>query len=440
MPGEESKSSADSDLAKELASLKIERKPGKGFQPGAKAPPQTRSAGGGPRERSRLPSVLITIVVLVALLGGGFLLFRSNETKIFAEEVDLTQVTLMSPAGQEVRLVSTGYVYARRRAQVAPKITGRLARLLVDEGDSVKEGQLIAELESADAQAQLAQARAEIAAEKARYQKAQADEKDALIRHDREEKLLASGAGTRASFDDVDMKLKMMTAQLDAQQASVHAAEAKEKAAQVMIENTKVRAPFDGTVIRKLSEVGEVIPIGVLSGNAAPAGVFLIASLNDLEVQADVSESQFDKVRVGTPAEILLDAYPDRRFRGQVSDIRQTVDRAKASVTVKVRFTDNSKGVLPDMAAKVSFLDKPIDPATLGAKPKLAVASDAVVSRDGKTFLFTTQDGLARETPIQIGERRGDMVELTSGPPSGTKVVRHPSERVRDGATIKEKK
>jgi HlyD family secretion protein len=409
----------DQRLADELASLRIDRDR-------KKAPAQS------PKRRG-VPTWLVTLLIVGFIGAGGWFVFRERG-RVFPDEVELGTVTLVSPQPEDVSLVASGYVYARRRATVAPKINGRLARLLVDETDHVKASQIVAELESAEAQAQLAQVRADIAAGRARVERARSDLAEAQMHFDRQQTLFQRGADTQAAFDDAKSRLAVAKSALSATEAETHSVEARLQAAQVQVENTKVRAPFDGTVIRKLTEVGEVVT------PTSQTGIFTIASLDDLEVQADVSEAHFAQVRVGTPTEILLDAFPDRRFRGRVSEIRPSVDRSKASVTVKVRFADAVTGVLPDMAAKVSFLTKALDEQALKAAPKLAAPADAIVTRDGKSVLFTIEDERARQFAVRTGQRMGAMVELMTGPPPSTHVIRNPSGELRDGSSVKEKK
>jgi RND family efflux transporter MFP subunit len=413
-------------LADELASLRIardERKP---------SPGQPRTG-----QRSGVAGWSVALLLVGGLAVGGFFVFREGNNRMFPDEVELGSVSLMSPAQADVTLVATGYVYARKKATVAPKTFGRLARLTVDEGDTVKDNQLIAELESADAQAQLAQVRADIASAKAKIERARADVEDAQVKFDREDALLKRGAGTQSAYDDAKTRLGSVKAQLVAAEADVRSVEARQQAVSVQLENTKVRAPFAGTVTRKLAEVGEILaPMSAQS----QVGIVTLADLHDLEVQADVSESQFSKVRVGTPAEILLDAFPDHRFRGEVTDIRPTVDRAKASVTVKVKFADDPKGVFPDMAAKVSFLSKKLDDEALKAAPKLVVPADAVLDRGGGKVLFTVEDEHIKSVPVTLGPASGGVFELKNGPPPGTRVVRRPDEKLHEGSAVKEKK
>jgi RND family efflux transporter MFP subunit len=411
-------------LADELASLRIERG-------------RSKASGGAPEPRKRSLLIYLVLLLMAALGVVSYFLFREGKGRLFADEVEVGQVSLMSPSQQDVTLVATGYVYARKKATVAPKTVGRLVRLLVDETDQVKEGQVIAELESADANAQLAQLRAEIAAGRARAERARADVAEASARFERADALLKRGAGVQADYDDAKLRVSTTRSQVSAVEAELHATEARQQVVQVQLENTRVRAPFAGTVIRKLAEIGEVV-----SPSSATGGIVLIESLDKLEVQTDVSESQFAKVKVGTPAEILLDAFPDRRFSGKVGEIRQTVDRAKAAVTVKVRFDDDEDvgGVLPDMAAKVNFRSHALDKQERKAAPKLVAPVDAIARRDGQPVLFTVEDSHARMQTVALGATYGDQVELTSGPSAGTRIIRRPSGDIRDGFPVKEKK
>jgi HlyD family secretion protein len=420
-------------LANELASLRLDRAPA---QTPTRANGTSRSSSNTDEGRRRGVPAWLVVPLLLALFGvGGFYVYREGSGRFFAEEVELGAVTLMSPAQSDVTLVATGYVYARKKANVAPKAAGRVAKFYVDEGSVVKENALIVELEAADAQAQLAQVRADIAAARAKVERARADLTMTQTQLKRETTLFDKQAGTQAGLDDTKSRYDAARTMLASAEADVRSVEARQSAVAVSLENTKVRAPFSGTVLRKLVEVGEVIPPFTLTG------IVTLASLDDLEVQADVAEAQFHKVKVATPAEIILDAYPDKRFRGQVSDVRPMVDRSKASVTVKVRFSDPAPGVLPDMAAKVSFLTKALDEQALKAAPKLIAPADAVVERDGRRVVFTIADDHAHAIPVTVKGSFGEgALELSDGPVTGTRVVRRPDDKVRDGVVIKEKK
>ncbi len=405
------------DLSRDLASLRIQRE--------QKAPP----SGGG-------RGWIWILVACLLVAGGGAALYRKQKDRLFAPEVQLGQVSLLSPSQADVTLVATGYVVSRRKATLAARTQGRLARLFVDEGDKVKQGQLIAEIDRAD-----------VSSARAIVEEARSQLVDAQIKAKRETDLLARGAGTQAATDDANARLQTAKASLSSAEANVDAIQSHIRSAQVSLDYTQVRAPFDATVLRKLTEVGEM-----MSPNGT--GIVSIASLADLQVEADVSETQLSKVMLsappkpnttpladraaGAPAEIVLDAFPDRRFRGVVADVRPTVDRAKATVTVKVRFVDPTEGVLPDMSAKVSFLSKPIDEAALGQAPKRVIPSDALVERDGRRVVLTVEKETVKAVPVVVkGPAASGLLEISDGPSPGVQVVRAPAAELRDGSRVK---
>jgi RND family efflux transporter MFP subunit len=414
----------EDQVAARLATLRIERD-----ESGLPRPKPQRTA-------ARRPSagLIVGPILFVALGVGGFWAFQRGRGEIFPDEVEVGVIGLVSPIQNDVIMVASGYVQTRTKAIIAPKVIGRLARLHVTEGERVHKGMLVAEMETADPQAQLAQVSAEVLAAEARVERAKAALSEASAKLEREEQLSARGAGTPSSLQEARFGVTAINAQIAADDAEVRAVAAKRQVIGAQLEGAKLRAPFDGTIIRKLADVGEMLtPNG--------AGVLLLASLDDLEVLADVSESHYGKVKVGTPAEILLDAFPQTRFRGRVTDIRQQVDRAKATVTVKVRFVDRSPNVLPDMAAKVSFLAHALGDSELAAAPKLVSPADAVVDRGGHKVVFTLEGDRAREQIVSlVSDSASDgLLEIVRGPAAGTHVVRFPSPRLRDGTLVKEK-
>jgi len=200
----------------------------------------------------------------------------------------------------------------------------------------------------------------------------------------------------------------------------------------VGVEQTLIRAPFEGVVLTKNANVGDVItPFSSALGSQA--AVVTMADMSTLEVEADVSEANISKVRVGQPAEIQLDALPESRFRGEVHRLVPTVDRSKATVTVKIRFVETDQRILPEMSAKVAFLSKTV--AQSENVPHVAVPATAVVDRDGRKVVYIVKGGKAVETPVQPGAAVGDLVQV-NGVRAGDKVVLKPPERVRDGVEV----
>ena len=228
----------------------------------------------------------------------------------------------------------------------------------VEEGDRVSKGQILARLENDDIRATLARVRAEL-------EVAQADFKDASRNLDRQSTLFAADLTSQAELDAAQARFERVRAMIAAAEAAVTEAE-------VSLENTRIRAPFDGTVLTKNADLGEVVAPFASSINSRGA-VVTMADMSSLQVEADVSESNIMRVSAGQRCEIGLDAYPDRRYPGVVHKIVPTADRAKATVMVKVRFLEQDERVLPEMSAKVTFLSAESDEAVAGAPPRLMI-------------------------------------------------------------------
>lgn len=254
----------------------------------------------------------------------------------------------------EKTLSATGYVVAQRRAAVSSKATGRLKSLAVVEGDTVVEGQILATLENDDLRALLLQQEAALTASHAQVESALAELEDARLNRNRVARLVGGNAVSQAEADQAEARLRRAAAAVDLARANVRTAEAQVAKAKVDLEYTFIRAPFAGTVLTKDADVGEIVaPFG--SSTNARAAVVTIADMGSLEVEADISEANIAKVRVGQSAEITLDSYPGKVYRGTVDKIVPTVDRAKATVLVKIRFQDRDERVLPEMSAKISL-------------------------------------------------------------------------------------
>ncbi|MBI4429781.1 MAG: efflux RND transporter periplasmic adaptor subunit, partial [Ignavibacteriales bacterium] len=218
--------------------------------------------------------------------------------------------------------------------------------------------------------------------------------------------------------------------------AGIEVAKAAVASAEVALEYTLVRAPFDGTVLTKNADVGEIVsPLGASS--TSRAAVVTIADMSSLEVEADVSESNIERIKPNQPCEITLDAYPEQRYEGFVTKIVPTADRAKATVLVKVGFKSYDSRVLPEMSAKVLFLTKASDAATQSVKPFLTVPSAAVVSRDGQKVVFVVRENLATGIAVTTGRQVGSLVEITSGLNAGEKVIDKVTNEISSGVKVK---
>ena len=379
----------------------------------------------------------------IGVLAAALLLFAAWKLlapRLFVPEVETTAVALVSPAQAQQLLVATGYVVPQRQANISPRIGGRVSKLFVEDGTVVKKGQLIAVLEDQDYRAQVLQAEAEVRSAEARENRAEVDLRDAQRAFDREKVVQEKGVSTPAAFDQVTARLEGAKAGLSAARSETAAARARVEVAKVNLENCYVRAPFDGRITQKLTDIGEIVFGAMSAGTGGRGGIASLADFSTLQVEADVSESQVAKLKIGTPAEIVLDAFPDRRYRGKVAEVRPRVDRAKATVTVKVGFVDDPTDVLPDMGAKVTFLAKELDESAAKAQPISAVQADAVVERgENKVVWVVDAQEQLRSVPVVTGAPMGGLVALRDGPPPGTKVVRRPDGDLRAGMKVKER-
>ena len=349
-------------------------------------------------------------------------------------EVTTTAVVTSFPSQQFVVLNATGYVVAQRKAAIASKATGRLEWLGVAEGSKVKAGEVIARLDNRDVVAQAQSAQAAVRAARASLESARAEERDAAAQLKRNQDLVAQGFVSQASLDSIKMRADRAAAGVQNAQAAIAVAEANARNAQVAVDYTLIRAPFDGVIVSKAANVGDMVtPFS--SAVDSKGAVVNMVDMSTLEVEADVSESSLAKVRVGQPCEITLDALPDARFRGHVSRMVPTVDRAKATVVTKVQFDQIDPRILPDMSAKVSFLSQEVTAEQ--QKALLAVNPDALTVRDGATVLFAVRDGKLVQVPVRRGATLGDVVAIEGAVKSGERVVQKPAAELKDGTPVK---
>lgn len=364
-----------------------------------------------------------------------------------ATAVQTAAVVTTTPSQQYVELTASGYVVAQRRAAVASKATGRLVELMVREGSRVKKDQVIARLDASDVQAAIAAAEAGVRQAEAGLRQAQVENANAQADLARSKGLQAQGFISPQAVDAAQTRANAAQASVAAARASVSAAQAQRKVQQVNQDFTEIRAPFDGVVLVKNANVGDIItPFSNAAGSQG--AVLTMADMSTLEVEADVSESSLAKVRIGQPVEIVLDALPDVRFKGTVGGIVPTVDRAKATVMTKIRFDQLDPRVLPEMSAKASFLSRPVTDAD--QRPVLAVNPQAVVEREGgKAVWRITTSGpadapvmTASPVPVKTGRTIGEVLEITpvvaDALKSGDKVVLSPPSKLREGATVKQ--
>jgi RND family efflux transporter MFP subunit len=374
-------------------------------------------SGANFRRKQKIPRWGLIAIGIIVALSVVFMLVVNP-----AVEVETAVVARVYPSQSFTLLNASGYVVAQRKAAVASKATGRLEWLGVEEGSRVRTNEIIARLENRDVLAASDQAVAGVSS-------AKADLADAMQNFSRMKELREKGYVAQSELDAADTRLKRA-------QAAVIGAEAALRSAQVAVEYTLIRAPFDAVVLTKNADVGDIVtPLGAAAN--AKASVVTIADMASLQVEVDVSESNLAKVRMGQPCEIQLDALPDSRFPGAVHMIVPTADRSKASVMVKVRFAERDRRVLPEMSARVAFLERAVTRDE--EMPRTAVNPAALVSRNGKQVVFIVKDDKAVETAVTVGGKIGDQIEVREGIKPGEKVIVNPPKKLKNGSKVKRK-
>ena len=359
-------------------------------------------------------------------------------SKLFKTEVAVTEIAMVSPAQASIQLTSTGYVVPQVVSKAAAKVPGRVLEARKKQGDQVVTGDVLLVLDMIDQKAAITAARARVASARANAETARANLAEIQQQLKREVGLSEQGVTPKATAEDMALRANALKAAAKAADAMVQAAQADVDTLEVYLKSYTLTSPIDGKILSKVPEVGEFVG-PAMAGIADAAGSIEIASFSSLAVETDVPEGRLNAVKEKQPTEIVLDAFPERRLRGEVLEIVPRVNRAKATVVVKVKFVDETTGVLPDMSARVSFLSGELDAAAVKEPPKLIIPGSAIAERGGGKVVFVLEDGRVRMIPIEIGKPFGDGFELLRGPKPGTRVVAKPGPDLVDGQQVKER-
>jgi RND family efflux transporter MFP subunit len=321
-----------------------------------------------------------------------------------------------TPGAAAGGVTANGYVVARTKAAVSAKIAGRLAFLGVSEGSHVREGEVIARLDNADYQASVAEAEAQLASARATLIELEADrdQVEREYRRAREVRSQNQNLVSEQELEAAESRARQGVARAQSQSARVQAAEAALRLAQASLENTFIRAPFTGTVLRKEAEVGEVVAPSV-GGGLTRGAVVTMADLATLEVEVDVNEAYIARVRRGQEARITLDAYPDTSFRGSVRQVVPTADRQRATVQVKVSILERDPRILPEMAARVDLVEAAPSAAASSAARVIRVPASAVREDGGGSVVWLVRDGRLVRREVEAGPVSGGWREVRRG-------------------------
>ena len=407
---------ASSDLIKEL---RIDRK-------AAAAPGPARGRGAWP---------WLAGAALLVLGAGAFWLLREDAVPVRVAIAE-AETSAAASAGTSV-LDASGYVTARRIATVSSKITGKVDEVLIEEGQVVEAGEVMARLEATDAQAQqdLAQARLEAA----RNDASRADAQLKLARQTlaRTRDMAAQKLVAAAALDQAQGEHDALAAQVQSARSNIRVAEQSLALARIGVDNTVVRAPFAGVVTVKAAQPGEMISPISAGGGFTRTGIGTVVDMDSLEINVDVNEATIGRVKPGQKVEAVLNAYPDWRIPAEVIAIVPTADRSKATIKVRIALLERDERVVPDMGVRVSFLeDAPPPTANAPVATGVTVPAGAVVQREGRTVTFVVRDGRASQREVQVADARDGRSRVSRGLAVGEKVVLAPPAELADGAKV----
>ncbi|MEO5558497.1 MAG: efflux RND transporter periplasmic adaptor subunit [Dokdonella sp.] len=399
---------------------------------------RSEPATGARAARTWIGIVVAALVVIVLAAAGWWFLLGGKAIEV---EAATAAAPASSESGSTAVLQATGYVTARRQATVSAQITGTMLDVLIEEGEHVEAGQVLAHLEDTAQQASLKLAQAQVASAKAlvgQYQAQLAQSRRDLAR---QQNLIGRKLVSQQALETVRTQGETLSSQLAAQQRQVDLAQAQLRGAQVQLDYTTVRAPFAGVVIAKSAQVGEIVSPFSAGGGFTRTGIGTIVDMDSLEIEVDVNESYINRVLAKQPIEAVLDAYPDWKIPGHVIAIIPTADRGKATIKVRVGFDQKDARVVPDMGVRVSFLEEANKGGALA--PPVArgalVPATSIVQRDGKSVVFAIDGDRAHVRAVTPGQASGDQ-RLVDSIAAGTRVVRTPSAELADGARVQVKK
>jgi RND family efflux transporter MFP subunit len=322
-------------------------------------------------------------------------------------------------------------------ATVSAKITGKVQEVMIEEGQKVAAGDVMARLDPIDAEAQRKLAASRVTAARSEIDSVQAQLNDAELNAKRMENLVGQKLVSTSQYDQAIAQRDTLRAQLATAQRNAQVAESQLRVAEQDLDNTIVRAPFSGVVIAKAAQPGEIVSPLSAGGGYTRTGIGTIVDMDSLEVEVEVGEAFIGRVQPKMPVEATLNAYPDWKIPAEVIAIIPAADRGKATVKVRIALHQKDPRIVPDMGVRVSFLEKTQPPASVAQNSGVLAPAAAIVSRDGKTVAFVVQDEKVSQRSVKVGRSLGDDREVLDGLAGGDSVVLDPPKRLSDGDRVR---
>jgi len=378
----------------------------------------------------------VLIVVLLTAIGAAawYWVTRGQAPTV---KVAAAAVATTGASGPGAVLDASGYVTARRRATVSSKVTGKVTEILIEEGQAVRAGQVLARLDDSQVRASLALAEAQLAAARKSFAEDQARLREAELNLERRQRLLKDAIVGRAEVDTAQSEVDSLKARIAYTQEQVAVAEAQVNLRKTDLADMVVRAPFSGVAISKDAQPGEMISPVSAGGGFTRTGIGTIVDMSSLEIEVDVNESFINRVRQGQEVTAVLDAYPDWRIPAHVITTVPTADRQKATVRVRIAFDQLDPRILPDMGVKVSFLADEEPARAEAAGPRVTVPAQAIRTVDGRTVVFVLREDRVERRAVRAGNERGGQVEVLSGVSAGERIVIEGPDTLQDGDRVR---
>ncbi len=388
-------------------------------------------------QRGSRPFALVTAVIGgLVVLGGGisavFLLGSEPEANL----VRTARVRSVSVEAGTTVLNASGYVTARRQATVSSKMAGQIIGISIEEGMEVRAGQVLARLDSSNLDRSLRLAEAQAAAARKGVLEVEAQLAEARLRQGRARRLVEEEVAGQADLDRVDGEVATLEARLDRQREDVAVADRQSDVIRQQIEDTVIRAPFDGVITAKNAQPGEMMSPIAGGAGFTRTGIGTIVDMASREIEVDVNEAYINRVSPGQPVDAVLDSYDDWTIPARVIAIIPTADRDRATVRVRIAFDELDPRILPDMGVRVGFRSAEAEPEE--APDGLVVARAAVFEDTGRDLVLLVRDGRVQRRAVRLGDLRGSEVFVLSGLVEGDRVVLDPPEGLGDGDLVEE--
>ena len=384
---------------------------------------------------------IVVAVVAVALVAVAASAYLNRKPEV---EVATAGKPSNGPAGV---LNASGYITPRRRATIAAKITGRVTGVFFDEGTRVNEGQLLATLDDSDVRRALDAAQADRDASIAAIADYEVQLRNAEIELHRADELHKDGVQSQQVLDTARMTADSLRAKIALAKQQVVVANARIREEEQAVKNCSITAPFAGIAVSKDAQIGEMISPVSAGGGFTRTGVATLVDLHSNEIEVDVSESYIARVTQNQGVNAVLDAYPDVVFPAKVRTVIPTADRQKATVKVRISFTEpdhvrlfdpaRDPRILPDMGVKVTFLENDKKVINEEKHAVATVPQAAVHGNSDSKYVFVVKDDVLERRAVTVGLSRGSDVDIVAGLQPDTAVVVKGPDALRDGQSVR---